>query len=167
MGGVTGIALSKILEVYEKVKAAKIKKMSAVPQLMMNLSPESEIMRGLMALAFDQDEEKRIAEAVEQAMESKPKTNSLYPSLEEFMPQSSDVPSERFEKAQQLATEFMCDDNSVEYYVLTPLPDENAAEEFASSSDLLLLRWPKESEKPWESDGEKVLDINELNSQSK
>jgi hypothetical protein len=53
VGGVTGIALSKILEVNEKVKALKTKKMSTVPQLMSNIFPESHIVRGLMGLTMD------------------------------------------------------------------------------------------------------------------
>ena len=167
VGGVTGIALSKILEVYEKMKASKIKKMSTVSQLMTNISPESEIVRGLMAMTFDHDdEEKRIATAVEEAIEPKSTSNRLYPSLDEFFSQTSEFNEENYRKAQELTTKLMSDENSVEYFVLTPVPDENAAEEFASSTDLLVLRWPNEMTKPWETDGEKVLDINEMISQT-
>ena len=166
IGGVSGIALSKILEVYEKIKAAKIKKMVALPQLMMNISPESEMMRGLMGLAFDHDEEKRIATAVEEAIESKATSNSLYPSLDEFTSQSAESSQENYRKARALTTELMSDENSVDYFVLTPVPDENAPEEFASSTDLLVLRWPIDMSKPWDTDGEKVLDINEMTQQS-
>lgn len=167
VGGVSGIALSKILEVHEKMKAAKIKKMSTIPQLMTNISPESDLMRGLMALAFDQEEEKRIATAVQEAINptapSTTTTTSLYPSLDEFFQENPRVTNEKYEKAKELSTELFTDDNSVEYFILTPVPDENAPEEFASSTDLLVLRWPTEAIKPWESNGEKVLDINDLN----
>lgn len=162
VGGVTGIALSKILEVYEKMKASKIKKMSTVSQLMTNISPDSEIVRGLMAMTFDHDEEKRIAAAVEEAIEPKFTSNRLYPSLDEFFSQTSEFNQENYRKVRELTTKFMSDENSVEYFVLTPVPDENAAEEFASSTDLLVLRWPNEMTKPWQTDGEKVLDINEM-----
>jgi len=66
-------------------------------------------------------------------------------------------------KAKELTTEIFTDDNSVEYFILTPIPDENAPEQFASSIDLLLLRWPIEAIKPWETNGEKVLGIDDLN----
>jgi hypothetical protein len=160
---VSGIALSKILEVYEKMKASKIKKMSTIPQLMSNISPESQIMRGLMAIALDHDEEERIANLVEEAINCNTPTSSLYPSLDEFLDDNSNVTKEKYEKAKELTVELFTDDNSVEYFILTPIPDENAHKEFASSTDLLVLRWPTEATKPWESEGEKVLDIDDLN----
>lgn len=166
VGGVAGIALSKILEVHEKMKAAKIKKMTTIPQLMTNISPESELMRGLMTLAFDHEEERRIATVVQEAINPTAPpttTTSLYPSLDEFLHENPRVTNEKYEKAKELSTELFTDDNSVEYFILTPIPDENAPEEFASSTDLLVLRWPTESIKPWESTGEQVLDISDLN----
>lgn len=163
IGGVSGIALSKILEVHDKMRAAKVKKMTAIPQLMANISPESELMRGLMNIALDPVEEQRIASAIEDVMDSRAPATSLYPSLEEFLHESSPLAQEKCRKAQELSTELFTDENYVEYFVLTPVPDENAPEEFASSADLLVLRWPNEAGKPWESDGEKVLDIDELN----
>ena len=165
VGGVTGIALSKILEVHEKMKAAKIKKMTTVPQLMSNISPESQLMRGLMTLAFDREEEERIAAVVEEAINptNSTTTSSLYPSLDEFLHENPTVTKQKYEKAKELTTKLFTDDNSVEYFILTPVPDENAPEEFASSTDLLVLRWPMESIKPWETKGENVLDINDFN----
>jgi hypothetical protein len=163
VGGVAGIALSKILEVHEKAKASKIKKMSTVPQLMINISPDSHIVRGLMGLTMDPEEEERIANVVEEAINGNAPKNSLYPSLDEFLPENSNVNTEKYEKAKELTTEVFPDNNFVEYFILTPIPDENAHQEFASSTDLLVLRWPTETIKPWESSGEKVLDINDLN----
>ncbi|UJR25205.1 hypothetical protein I4U23_006557 [Adineta vaga] len=164
VGGVSGIALSKILEVYEKIKASKIKKMTTVPQLINNISPDSQLMRGLMTLAFDPGEEERITNIVQEAMESTATSTSLYPSLDEFLHDNSNLTNEKCRKVQELSTELFTDDNnSVEYFILTPVPDTNAPEEFASSTDLLVLRWPHDAIKPWESDGEKVLDIDELN----
>jgi hypothetical protein len=145
------------------MKASKIKKMSTLPQLMANISPESQFMRGLMTLTLDKGEEERIANVVQEAMNSNSLSPSLYPSLDEFLHENSNITNEKCEKAQELTTELFTDDNSVEYFVLTPIPDENAHEEFASSTDLLVLRWPTEAIKPWESDGEKVLDIDEIN----
>ena len=163
VGGVAGIALSKIIVVYEKSKAKKIKNMSTVPQLMINISPESLLVRGLMTLTLDHDEEERIAQVVEEAINDNAPKNSLYPSLDEFLPENSNVNAEKCEKAKELTTELFPDNNFVEYFILTPVPDENAHQEFASSTDLLVLRWPTETIKPWESSGEKVLDIDDLN----
>jgi hypothetical protein len=158
---VSGIALSKILEVYDKMKASKIKKMTTIPQLMATISPESDLMRGLMKLTLDHDEEEQITKVVQKAIDSNSSPPSLYPSLKEFM--DDYVPDGKYEKAKELTTELFPDDNSVEYFVLTPVPDDNSPEEFASSTDLLVLRWPSEGIKPWESDGEHVLDIDEFN----
>ncbi|CAF3494043.1 unnamed protein product [Rotaria socialis] len=164
IGDVSGIALSKILEVYEKIKESKIKKMSTIPQLMISISPSSELVHGLMALTFEQQqEEEHIAKVVQEAITVKSSSNSLYPSLDEFINDHSNITQEKYEKTRQLATELFVDDNSVEYFVLTPLPDSNSPEEFASSTDLLVLRWPTEIIKPWESGEETVLDINDLN----
>lgn len=163
----SGIALSKILEVYETLKASKIKKMSTIPQLMANISPESQLMRGLMTLTLDHDEEERIAYVVQEAINSKTPSTSLYPSLDEFINDNSNIPQEKYVKAKELTTELFTDNNLVEYFILTPVPDENAPEQFASSTDLLVLRWPTESIKPWDSDGEKVLDIDNLNINNK
>jgi gas vesicle protein len=161
LGGVSGIALSKILEVYDKIKASKIKKMTALPQLMVNISPESDLTRGLMNLVSDRDEEERITDVVQKAIDSDSSITSLYPSLKEFM--VDDIPNEKYEKAKELTTELFTDDNSIDYFILTPIPDENAPEEFASSTDLLVLRWPTDKLKPWESAGENVLEIDDLN----
>lgn len=133
---------------------------------MSNISPESQFMRGLMTLALDHDkeeEEQRIANAVEEAINPNTPTNSLYPSLDEFLLENSNINKEKYEKAKELTSELFTDNNSVEYFILTPIPDENAPEEFASSTDLLVLRWPIEATKPWDSNGEKVLDIDDLN----
>jgi hypothetical protein len=116
-----------------------------------------------MALTLDHDEEERITTVVEEAINSNSSSTSLYPSLDEFMKDNSSVTQEKYEKAKELSTELFTDNNSVEYFILTPIPDENAPEEFASSTDLLVLRWPIEAIKPWESNGEKVLDIDDLN----
>ena len=162
VGGVAGIALSKILEVYETMKAKKIKSMSTIPQLMTNISPDSQIMRGLMALTLDRDEDERLAHLVEDTINGSSSPASLYPSLDEFLHDNAATTSSNFETAKNLATELFADDNAMEYFVLTPVPDENAHEEFASSTDLLVLRWSAEASKPWESGDEIVLDINDV-----
>ncbi|CAF1236949.1 unnamed protein product [Adineta steineri] len=162
IGGVSGIALSKILEVYEQMKETKIKKMSAIPQLMSNLSPESELIRGLITLTVERQEEEQISNVIQEAMDTKP--SSLYPSLEEFVRISSNITPEKCQAASQLTTEVFPDSNSFDYFVLTAVPDNNAAEKFSASEDLLVLRWPMGNIKPWESNEEHVLDIDDLNS---
>ncbi|CAF3900146.1 unnamed protein product, partial [Rotaria sp. Silwood2] len=161
IGGVAGIALSKILEVYEKTKESKIKKMSAIPQLMKNLSPESEIIRGLMAVVLDREEEEKISNGIEEAMHSD--SSKLYPSLEEFTRNDPNTTPEKCQAAARLTTTLFTDSNSFDYFILTPIPDDNAAEEFASSTDLLVLRWPRGTVQPWESNEEQVLDIDDSN----
>ncbi len=161
IGDVSGIALSKILEVYEKMKASKIKKMSTISQLMNNLSPESELVRGLIALTMDCEEEKQISNLIQEAITST--SSLLYPSLEELIHDNVNTTPEKCRVATQLTAELFTDSNSFDYFVLTPVPDDNAAEEFAASTDLLVLRWPLETIRPWESAGEQVLDIDDLN----
>lgn len=157
----SGIALSKVIEVYDKYKESKIKKMSTIPQLMNNLSPESVLVRGLVTMAIDREEEQQISNVIDQAINSK--TSSLYPSLEEFAEENSNTTPEKCQAITDLSTELFTDSNSYDYFVLTPVPDNNAPEEFASSMDLLVLRWPMGTIKPWEAYGEQVLDINDLN----
>jgi hypothetical protein len=154
--------LSKIVDVYEKRKALEIMQMSTVPLLINNLSVESEILRGLMNIALEPEEEEQISTFIQQTMNSN--SSSVYPTLEEFARQISHITLEKCEVATKLTTELFTDSNSYDYFVLTPVPDENAPEEFASSMDLLVLRWSMETIKPWEAGGEQVLDIDDLNS---
>ncbi|CAF1172599.1 unnamed protein product [Adineta ricciae] len=162
VGDISGIALSKIVEVYDRIKEAKVKKMVAIPQLMNHLSPQSELLRGLINISVNREEEVKITSGIQEAMNSEP--SRLYPSLEEFIRISPTVTPEKCRAASQLTTELFPESSSYDYFVLTPVPDENAAEEFASSTDLLVLRWPIDSIKPWESGEAQVLDINDLDS---
>jgi hypothetical protein len=164
VGGVAGIALSKILEVYETIKTSKIKKMSTIPQLMANLSPESELMRSLMVLTLERNEDERVVNLVDEALNRPLTVNSLYPSLNEFFDDQVDMNSDKYDQVQQLATDAMSDGEHVEYFILTPLPDGNAHEQFSSATDILLIRWPTEMIKPWDTEGEKVLDITDMDS---
>lgn len=157
IGGVSGIALSKILEVYEKVKESKIKKMSVIPQLAHNLSTQSEIMCGLMAIAINSEEERKISNAIQETLASH--SSSIYPLLEGFIHNNPNDTPEKCQVATQLTTDSFPDSNFYDYFILTPIPDNNAAEEFTSTTDLLVARWPKEIIKPWESDEEHVMNI--------
>jgi len=160
LGGVSGIALSKVIEVYDKMKESKIKQMTTIPQLMNNLSPESELIRGLITITIEREEEEKISDIIHETMNTK--SSSLYPSLEEFVSHNPNITPEKYHTATQLTTSLFPDSHSFEHFVLTPVPDHNAAEEFASSTDLLVIRWPMGLIKPWESDGEHVLNIDDL-----
>jgi hypothetical protein len=165
LGGVSGIALSKILEVYEKVKESKIQKMSTVPQLMSNLSPQSEMVRGLLTFAIDRDEEEKISNAVQEAMNlnsSSSSSSSKSPSLEDIVRTCPNATPDKYQAATQLSAELFTDSNAFDYFILTPVPDGNAPEEFASSTDLLVLRWPQQTTAPWDSNEEQVLSIDDL-----
>jgi hypothetical protein len=83
--------------------------------------------------------------------------------LEELIHDNINTTPEKCRVATQLTAELFTDSNSFDYFVLTPVPDDNAAEEFAASTDLLVLRWPLETIRPWESAGGQVLDIDDLN----
>jgi hypothetical protein len=159
IGGVSGIALSKILEVYEKVKESKIKKMSTVSQLMSHLSPQSELIRGLMNVAMDSDEEENISCAIQQAIN--PSCSSSVALLTDSVRTSCNTTHDQCQAVTQLTDEVFANSSSFDYFVLAPVPDDNAPDEFASSTDLIVLRWPKESAVPWESNGEQVLDIDD------
>ena len=159
LGDVTGIALSKILEVYEKLKESKMKKMTTISQLMVHISPESDLVQGLMNIAMDRDEEEAITNVVQEAIS--PTSTSIYPSLRDIEQNNPNATPEKCQAAAQLTCDLFTDSNSFDYFVLTPVRDENGAEEFASSTDLLVLRWPRETVQPWESNGEQVLDIDD------
>ena len=137
--------------------------MSTIPQLMANISPESELVQSLKMLTFEQSEDEHIMNAVDQAINHKSLSTSLYPSLDEYLCKESNLCADKCQKAKELTSELFTDDGSVEYFILTPLPDDNAHEEFASSTDLLVLRWPMGLVQPWDADGETVLDIDDLN----
>jgi hypothetical protein len=135
--------------------------MSTITQLMDNLSPQSELIRGLMSIAIDREEEEQITNGIEEAINCK--SSSLYPSLEEFVHNNPNTTPEKCQAVTQLTNQLFTDSNLFDYFVLTPVPDDNAPEEFAASTDLLVIRWPLGTVKPWESNGEQVLDIDDLN----
>ena len=63
----------------------------------------------------------------------------------------------------QLTENIVTESDDSEYFVLTLMPDENAPEQFASTVDLLVLRWPNGKAQPWSNDeGEQVLNITDL-----
>ena len=111
---------------------------------------------------IDHEEEEQISNVIEEAINSK-SSSTLSIIRRIYTYDISNITLEKCEIATQLTTELFTDSDSFDYFILTPVPDENAPEEFASSIDLLVLRWPMNTIKPWESDGEQVLDIDDLN----
>ncbi|CAF1082675.1 unnamed protein product [Rotaria sp. Silwood1] len=155
IGSLSGIAISKVLEVHEKKKQEKIDQMKTVLQLLAELSPESQFFRGLRAFVLDSEQAARA--------ETTSDSSVLYSFFEQLGRVYSSLTKDECQmETQQMQTIFL-DSNTFEYFVLTPVPDENSPEEFASTVDLLLLRWPIRQPQPWKIDEEHVLDISDLN----
>ena len=82
----------------------------------------------------------------------------LHEFLEQLIKQYSFIANEKCLRATQLVENIFSDSINSECFVLTPVPDNNAPEEFASMLDLLVLRWPNEIPQPWnESNDEHIL----------
>ncbi|CAF5031485.1 unnamed protein product, partial [Rotaria socialis] len=112
-----------------------------------------------MMIADDREEEEQVSNIIEHALNSH--SSLIYPSLEEFTNNTQNTTAEEYHAVTKLTAELFTDSHSYDYFILTPVPDSNAAEEFAASTDLLLLRWPIGIVKPWESHGEQVMDIDD------
>ncbi|CAF1185538.1 unnamed protein product [Rotaria sordida] len=154
IGSLSGIAISKVLEVYKKHKQEKISQMKTVPQLSAALSPESQFFQVLRAFLLDPEQAARA--------ETTSESSILYMFFEQLVRSYSNLTKDKCQmETQQMQTIFL-DSNTFEYFVLIPEPDENSPEEFASAIDLLLLRWPTRQPQPWKIDEEHVLDISDL-----
>ncbi|CAF1376753.1 unnamed protein product [Rotaria sordida] len=166
IGGLSGIAVSKAVAVYEKQKRASIDKMKTVPQLIAKLSFDEELRQGLRALTLESEQEAQIETVVREATISNSSKSSsvLYPFFEQLIRQYSILTYEDCRMATRLSENVFLNSNVSEQFVLRPIPDENSPEEFGSAVDLLVLRWPMEKSKPWEIGEEQVLDIYDLNS---
>ncbi|CAF1337752.1 unnamed protein product [Rotaria sordida] len=166
IGGLSGIAVSKVVTVYEKQKQAKIDEMETVPkQLMAHLSQNEKLFQGLMALTLDPEQEAQVESIVREATtsDSSKSSSSLYSFFEQIIRHYSILTHEDCQMATRLSENIFSNSNASEYFVLQAVPDENSPEEFASAVDLLVLRWPMEKSKPWEMGEEQVLDIDDLN----
>ncbi|CAF3297228.1 unnamed protein product [Rotaria sp. Silwood2] len=165
IGGLSGIALSKVVEVYEKQKREKINAMTTIPQLVTQLSDNEQLLQGLMKVTNNSEQETPIETIVREATtsDSSKSSSSLYPFFEQLIRQYSTFTDEECQMATRLSEDVFSNSNTSEYFVLTPLPDENSPEEFASAVDLLVLRWPMGKPQPWENGEEQVLDIYEFN----
>ncbi|CAF5143384.1 unnamed protein product, partial [Rotaria sp. Silwood1] len=155
IGSLSGIAISKVLEEYEKQKQEKIYyEMKTVSQLVAALLPESQFFQGLSTFSLGH---KQTAPE-----ETTPNSSALHLLFEQLVhPYSHLKKNECQMENQQIQTTFL-DSNTFDYFVLTPVPDENSPEEFASTVDLLLLRWPIRQPQPWTIDEEYLLDISDL-----
>ncbi|CAF3098035.1 unnamed protein product [Rotaria sp. Silwood2] len=154
IGSLSGIAISKVLEAYKKQKQEKIYQMKTVPQLLALLSPESQFFQDLRAFVLDSEQ---VARA-----ETTSDSSVLYLLFEQLGgAYSSLTKGDCQRETQQMQTIFL-DSNIFDYFVLMPVLDENSPEQFASTVDLLLLRWPIRQPQPWKIDEEYVLDISDL-----
>ncbi|CAF1178981.1 unnamed protein product [Didymodactylos carnosus] len=174
IGGIAGIGVSKVVEVYEKLKRQKIMNMTTIPQLMANLSLESQLVQGLLTTTSTNDNRKLLEEnndistyasAAELINNSNPTSKSLYPSVAEFL-DSNEYMETFSDKECIMATNLSADilstsndTDSYDYFVLTPLPDNNDDQQFIKAVDLLVLRWPSNK---WDFSEETVLEIKEL-----
>ncbi|CAF3646114.1 unnamed protein product [Rotaria sp. Silwood1] len=154
IGSLSGIAISKVLEIYKKQKQEKISQMKTVPQLSAALSPESQFFQVLRAFVLDPEQAART--------ETTSDSSILYMFFKQLVRSYSNLTKDECQmETQQMQTIFL-DSNTFEYFVLVPVSDENSPEEFASTIDLLLLRWPIRQPQPWNIDEEHVLDISDL-----
>lgn len=169
LGGISGIGLSKIVEAHERKKREKIDAMTTVPALTAKLSKEGDFVRGLMAVTLNSKCESQIDAIVEEATssESLVSSSALHTLFEQMICEYSVLTPELYQKAAQLSENMFSDSTESDYFVLSPIPDENAPHIFGATSDLLVLRWPKVDSVPWELGEEHVLDIIDLNINNK
>ena len=166
IGGLSGIAISKVVEVHRTQKRENVEQLETISELMINLSHHNQkLFHGLMTYALDSDQETHVELIVKEAttttIGSSPSV--FYPFFQQLITQYSILTNDDCLVATRLVENILSDSNDSECFVLTPVPDENAPEEFATTMDLLVLRWPSEKPQPWQNDEEHVLDINEFN----
>ncbi|CAF1028384.1 unnamed protein product [Didymodactylos carnosus] len=173
IGGITGIAISKIVEVYDKQKRQKIASMETIPLLMAYLSREEQLVQSLLTLTSINEPNtenkkhglnKPLSSAEFTAQNSNVTYKSLYPSLDEFLnteEYTKTFSDEKCRTATKLSDILSTtkDTSLYDYFVLTPLPDNNNDQQFITAADLLVLRWPSNK---WDFSEEKVLEINEI-----
>ena len=129
--------------------------MKTVPSLMDEFLPAKQFFQILSALVFDPEQMTRAVETSDF-----PTLRSFFePLMLEYLRSTRD----EYQMVTQLPETTFVDSTIFEYFVLLPVPDDNAPEEFASAIDLLVLRWPVEQPQPWNEDEEQVLDISDLN----
>lgn len=163
LGSLSGIAISKVVEVFYKQKQENMDKLETVSELMVNLMRHNDrLFQGLTTYALDSDQEVHIENTVKVATTSGSSSSALYPFFQQLISQYTILTDDECLVATQLTENIVSDSDNSEHFILTPVPDENSPEEFGASLDLLVLRWPNEKPKPWNNDEEHVLDINDF-----
>lgn len=147
--GLSGIAIPKVIEVYEKQKLTQIVNMKSVPQLIAHLSPDSELVQGVMTLARSHEQNATTSQS------------ALASFFKQLMDDYSSLIVNQCQVATELIEEIFTNSDTSDYFVLIPVPDVNSPEKFTSAVDLLVLRWPLGKVQPWAIDEEYVLDISE------
>lgn len=166
IGGLSGIAISKVVEVHKKQKQESVEQLETVCELMINLSRHNEkLFQGLMTYALDSDQETQVEQIVKEATTTGSASPALYSFFQQLITQYSILTDDECLVATRLAENISSNSNDSKCFVLTPVPDENAPEEFATTMDLLVLRWPNGKAQPWHNDGEHVLHINDFNAE--
>jgi hypothetical protein len=141
LGSLSDIAISKVVEVYDKQKRENIGEMGTVSELMVHLSRRNDkLFQDLMTYARDSDQETQIDSVVKQATTAGSSLSILYPFYQQLICQYSILTNDQCLVATQLTENIFSDLNDSEYFVLTPIPNENAPEDFALTVDLLVLR---------------------------
>jgi hypothetical protein len=167
LGGLSGIAISKVVEVHNKQKREDVGKLETISELMVNLSRHNDrLFQGLMTYAIDSDQEAHIECIVKETITSGSSSSALYPFFQQLISQYSILTDDECLVATDLTKNIFSDSNDSECFVLTPVPDENAPQEFGTTMDLLVLRWPNGKPQPWNNEEEHVLHINDLNTES-
>ena len=125
--------------------------MKSVPELIANLSSDSELIQGVMALARSHEQNATISQS------------ALASFFEQMMDDYSSLIVNQCQAATELSEDIFANSDMSDYFVLTPVLDGNSPEKFTSAVDLLVLRWPLGKIQPWTLDEEYVLDITESN----
>jgi hypothetical protein len=119
-----------------------------------------------MTYALDSDQEAHVERIVKEATTTGSSSSALYPFFQQLISQYSILTDDECLVATHLTKNIVSDSNDSEHFVLMPVPDENAPQEFATAMDLLVLQWPNGKPQPWNNEEEHVLHINDLNTES-
>ena len=165
IGGISGIAISKAVEIHKKQKQKDVGQLETVSELMINLSRYNNFFHGLMTYALESDQETHVELIVKEATTTGSSSSALYPFFQQLIAQYSILNDNECLVGTRLAENIFSNSNDSECFALTPVPDENAPQEFATTMDLLVLRWPTGKPQPWHNDGEHVLRINDFNTE--
>jgi hypothetical protein len=122
------------------------------------------LFQGLMTYTLEPNQEAQVEIIVKEATISNSTSSSaLYPSFKQLIRHYSMLTDEQCLVDTQLTENVVTESDDSEYFVLTIVPNENAPEQFASTVDFLVLRWPNGKAQPWSNDeGEQVLNITDL-----